>query len=204
MQLWLLELLTEYYFVTEPSGSDYSSIQSARDAYIVHKSKQEEMLKDRVPEGGLIDKKQNIMIYEGQYFDYLKPDGKTVKTKAPWYGTVQNSFLERNNMNRPTSLGLGFNNWSYMERDQLGSIFGETGRIPRTDFENSGWVNPLPYGMIFLSHPHQVDFMVYLSFTYNVDVKDNQRVITRGEDGDRHHWIFCRPMGANEINNYFW
>lgn len=143
VQACMMLLQVEYY-------NDRGASASADNAYQAYRRNieaQSNLLKDPIPDTILIDRDQNLMIYEGEYFDW-ESGGKTYKTKAPLhlkYWEAGDKVKEWNS----TSF-MEHNNWRLLTRTEIANFCTYRGNlIPRKYLENQGWASPMPDRMYF-------------------------------------------------------
>lgn len=139
LQACMMLLRVEYYNAV---GAD-ASADNAFQAYQENIEAQSALLKEPVPDNMLIDRDQNIMIYEGDYITW-----KTYKTKAPFYLKYWEAGDKVNEWN--AAKHAGYNNWRLFTQAEIQKLCTNRGSlVPREYLERQGWVNPLPTGMYF-------------------------------------------------------
>lgn len=218
LQEYMLLLIVEYYHAIGYGGRDTKLIDDAINQHNKNIEDQEKLIKASIPEQALIDTVQNLMMYEGDYFEMVI-EGKKVKTKAPPYLWVQSEDYAFATMNVPywdkpawlnKSLSypvFGFTNWRAMEKQEVEGLFsGRGGMIPRQYLSSQGWVDPLPRGMYFASKYYPSNMAI--RYVYEVDNGTVHKLDYRGTygggDGVYWHWIPVRKMEVTELGNYFW
>ncbi len=206
LQLWLAELLVEYYHATEPSTSDYKTAVRAVEAYNTHIKQQQALLKPPIPATIMIEKTQSVMIYTGRYCVYSNGQ-KTIIGETPWYGkeTVCKGLLGE--MEDVLEGKLPSDGWTATSWELVNLLYHRDN--PRKYLEDSGWTVPLQGVTQFgiASVPTKAKNGKYTYHDGYLDIDTGEVWIRNPEYEDKltnHHWFFTRKMGNGELDKYFW
>ncbi|HKL99125.1 MAG TPA: Ig-like domain-containing protein [Mobilitalea sp.] len=220
LQTSMLELMVEYYHAIGEGGNNLNNINRIINTYKTNIAAQKSLLLREIPNGMVIDTKQNLMIYTGNYRNLFYPYFSSKKTIP---GPRRSNVYGKEAAFKLMCYDYGFKDWRLTTYDELQVWVKASKGNLLTYLINSGWDKPnmnreyeignysIPFAYADITH-------IVDCYGYSVSNGAEKTYLTSNDGGesfsvynkyfeDAHdysfYWIVCRKMN-NELRQYFY